>query len=118
MPNQTYSPKSFFSDKVRFLGSSLYFWYHENLLMTFNYMICLFPTGKGYFSIILNAVHCESSRLTEFHRLSRKDADLLRWSLGASVSLKLSVLIQSCYMPSYVVLGLMVSELHGMRILC
>ena len=34
------------------------------------------------------------------------------------MTLKLFVLIQSCYMPSYNVLGSMVFELHDMRIVC
>ena len=44
--------------------------------MTFNYMGYMFTTRKGYFSIILGAMHCESFRLTEVHKLSLKDADL------------------------------------------
>ena len=39
-------------------------------------MAYMFPTCKGYFFIILSAVHRESSRLTELHKLSRKDTDL------------------------------------------
>ena len=34
------------------------------------------------------------------------------------MTLKLFVLIQSCYMPRYIVLGSMVPELHAMRIVC
>ena len=40
--------------------------------MAFNYMVYMFSTHKGYFSIILRAIHHESSRLTEMHNLSRK----------------------------------------------
>ena len=43
--------------------------------MTFNYMVYMLSTCEGYFSIILSAVHCEFSRLTEMHKLSRNDAD-------------------------------------------
>ena len=32
------------------------------------------------------------------------------------MTLKLIVLIQSCYMPNYITLGSMVPELHAMRI--
>ena len=58
--------------------------------MTSNYIVYMFPTRKGYFSIILSSVHHESSRLTKMHKLSRKDTDLHvllyvfpcnRWSL-------------------------------------
>ena len=34
------------------------------------------------------------------------------------MTLKLFVLIPSCYMPSYIILGPMVPELHNMRIVC
>ena len=34
------------------------------------------------------------------------------------MTLKLFVLIQSCYMPSHIILGSMVFELHDMRIVC
>ena len=34
------------------------------------------------------------------------------------MTLKLFVLIQSCYMPSYIILGSTVPELHDMRIIC
>ena len=34
------------------------------------------------------------------------------------MTLKLFVLIQSCYMPSYIVLGSMVPELHAISIVC
>ena len=44
--------------------------------MTFNYMVYMLCTCEGYFSIILSAVHCEFSHLTEMHKLSRKDSDL------------------------------------------
>ena len=98
--------------------------------MTFNYMVYMFYTRKGYFSIILGAIHRESFRLTEMHKLSLKDADLhvslyvflyvpglhLKWPWGPSVTLKLFVLIPSCYMPSYIVLGSMVPELHDICI--
>ena len=33
-------------------------------------------TRKGYLSVILSALHCKSSRLTELHKLSLKDAGL------------------------------------------
>ena len=35
----------------------------------------MFSTRKGYFSIILRAIHRESFGLTEMHKLSLKDAD-------------------------------------------
>ena len=35
-----------------------------------------FSIHKGYFSIILSAIHHESFRLTKMHKLSRKDANL------------------------------------------
>ena len=44
--------------------------------MTFNYMVYMLSTCERYFSLILSAVHRESSRLTELHKLSLKDADL------------------------------------------
>ena len=44
--------------------------------MTFNFMVYMFPTRKGYFSVILITVHHGSSPKTEMHNLSRKDADL------------------------------------------
>ena len=44
--------------------------------MTFNYMVYRFSTRKGYFSIILGAIHRESFRLTELHKLLPKDTDL------------------------------------------
>ena len=34
------------------------------------------------------------------------------------MTLKVFVLIQCCYVPSYIIPGLMVSELHDMRIVC
>ena len=34
------------------------------------------------------------------------------------MTLKLFVLIQSCYMQSFIILGTMVHELHAMRIVC
>ena len=72
------------------------------------------------------------SRLTEMHKLSLREADLhvvsqvslyvpvlhLKWFWGPSLTLKLFVLIQSCYMPSYVILGSIVFELHDMRMVC
>ena len=45
--------------------------------MTFNLIVYMFSTCKGYFNIILTAGQRESSRLTEMHELSRKDIDLL-----------------------------------------
>ena len=44
--------------------------------MTFNYMVYMFSTRKGYLSIILGAIHRESFRLTEIHKLSLKDTNL------------------------------------------
>ena len=44
--------------------------------MTFNFMVYMFSTRKGYSFLILSAVHREFSRLTEMHKLSPKDADL------------------------------------------
>ena len=40
--------------------------------MTFNYMVYMFCTRKGYFFAILSALLCKSCRLTEMHKLSRK----------------------------------------------
>ena len=34
------------------------------------------------------------------------------------MTLKLFVLFQSCYMPSYIIVGSIVFELHDMRIIC
>ena len=39
-------------------------------------MVYMFSTCKGYFSVILSALHRESPRLTELHKLSLTDADL------------------------------------------
>ena len=44
--------------------------------MTFSYMVYMFSTRKGYFSVLLDAMHRESFRLAELHKLSLKDADL------------------------------------------
>ena len=44
--------------------------------MTFSYMVYMLSTRKGYFSVLLRAMHRESIRLTEMHKLSLKDADL------------------------------------------
>ena len=44
--------------------------------MTFNYMVYMLYTRKGYSSVILSAIHRESFRLTEMHKLSLKDTDL------------------------------------------
>ena len=45
--------------------------------MTFNYMVYMFSTRKGYFSIILGEIaNRDSFRLTEMHKLLLKDADL------------------------------------------
>ena len=99
--------------------------------MTFNYMVYMLSTCMVYFFLILSAVHCEFSRLN-MHKLSRTDADShvlwevslyvpglhLKWLWGPSVTLKLFVLIQSCYMQSFIILGTMVHELHAMRIVC
>ena len=52
------------------------FYYRYNRSMTFSYMAYMLSTCEGYFSLILSAVHCESSRLTEMHKLSRNAADL------------------------------------------
>ena len=43
--------------------------------MTFNYMVYKVSTCKGYFSVILSAVHRDSSLPTEMHELSRKVTD-------------------------------------------
>ena len=40
--------------------------------MTFNYMVYMFSTCKGYFSAVLSAVQRQSFRLTEMRKLSRK----------------------------------------------
>ena len=53
-----------------------YFQYRANRLMTFSYMVYMLSTCDGYFSVLLGAMHRESSRLTELHKLSLKDADL------------------------------------------
>ena len=95
-------------------------------------MVYMLSTCEGYFSVLLGAMHRESFRLAELHKLSLKDADLhvlsqvslyvpklhLEWPWGPSVTLKLIALIQSCYMPSYVILGSIVFELHDMRMVC
>ena len=39
-------------------------------------MVYMFSTCKGFVFIILGAIHRESFRLTEMHKLSPKDADL------------------------------------------
>ena len=44
--------------------------------MTFDYMVYMFSTRKGYFSLVVSAMHRESFRLAEMHKLSLKDADL------------------------------------------
>ena len=44
--------------------------------MILNYMDYMFPTGKWYLTKFLGAVRRESSRLTELHKLSRKNSDL------------------------------------------
>ena len=51
--------------------------------MTLNYIVYMFPTRKGYFSIILSTVHRDQSRLTDLHDLLRKDTDfhVLRYIL-------------------------------------
>ena len=53
-----------------------YFYFRRNCSVTFNYMVYMFSTCKGYFSIILGAICRESFRLTGMHKLSPKDADL------------------------------------------
>ena len=70
--------------------------------------------------MILSVVHRESSRLNEMHNLSRNDADLqvLRYAFPCLQGSKLIVLIKSCFMPRYMVLGSMVPELHAMRKVC
>ena len=54
-----------------------YFQHRENCSLTFNYMVYTFSTCKKYVSIIPSTVHRESSRLTEMHKLSRTDTELL-----------------------------------------
>ena len=44
--------------------------------MTFSYMVYMLSTRKGYFSVLLGAMHREFSGLTEMHKLSLNDADL------------------------------------------
>ena len=44
----------------------------DNRSMTFNYMVYMLYTRKGYFSFLLGAMHRESFHLTEMHKLSRK----------------------------------------------
>ena len=53
-----------------------YFKYREDCSISFNYMVYMFSTRKGYLSIILGEIHRESFRLTEMHNLSLTDADL------------------------------------------
>ena len=53
-----------------------YFQYRANCSMTFSYMVYMLSTCKGYFPVLLGAMHREFSRLTEMHNLSPKDADL------------------------------------------
>ena len=53
-----------------------YFQYRANRLMTFSYMVYMLCTCEGYFSVLLGAMHRESFRLAELHKLSRQDADL------------------------------------------
>ena len=85
-----------------------------------------------YFFVIMIAVHHKSFCLTELHIFSRKDGDLniskyvilfiqgSPWELlwGSPVTLKIFVLIQSCYMPSYMVLGSRMPELNDKRMVC
>ena len=49
-----------------------YFQYRDNRSMTFNYMVYMLYTRKGYFSFLLGAMPRESFHLTEMHKLSRK----------------------------------------------
>ena len=44
--------------------------------MTFSYMVHMLSTCEGYFAVLLGAMHRELFRLSELHKLSRKDADL------------------------------------------
>ena len=44
--------------------------------MTFSCMVYMLSTRKGYFSVLLGAMHREFSRLTEMHNLSLNDAVL------------------------------------------
>ena len=95
-------------------------------------MVYMFSTRKGCFSIILGAMHHESSRLSIMHKISHKDANLhvlscvplhvqeshLRWPLGPSVTLRLFVIVKSCYMPSNIVLWSIGPKLHAMRMIC
>ena len=39
-------------------------------------MVYMLSTREGYFSVFLGAMHRESFRLAELHKLSPKDADL------------------------------------------
>ena len=39
-------------------------------------MVYMLSTRKGYFSVLLGAMHRELFRLAELHKLSLKDADL------------------------------------------
>ena len=52
------------------------FQYRANRLMTFSYMVYMLSTCQGYFAVLLGAMHRESFRLAELHKLSLKDADL------------------------------------------
>ena len=71
-------------------------------------------------SVIMSSVHRESYRLTEMHELSSKRRSftclkyVFSYNQGWPVNLKLFVVIQSCYMPSYTFLGSMIPELHDM----
>ena len=93
----------------------------------------MFSTCNGYFSIILSTVHRKSFRLTELHKLSLEDANLhvrfnVRFSIYSGVASKLTLrsfhdlevicshlklLHAKLYRP-----GVMVPELHDMRIIC
>ena len=40
--------------------------------ITFNYMVYMLLTYKGYVSVLISAIYCGSSRLIKMHKLSRK----------------------------------------------
>ena len=97
--------------------------------MTFNYMAYMFSTCKVCFSIIICSLHRASFSLAEMHKLLSEDTDshVLRYIshvfsnemiLRSARDLRVFFLIQSCCMPSNMVLASMVPELHGMRMVC
>ena len=57
-------------------------------------MVYMSSTCRGYISVILSALHRESSRLTELHKLSLTDADLrfnVRFPISSGVASKMTL---------------------------